>query len=520
MRSEAIYVGGFLCLYRDFADTGVLYIPKSTVQNALVSGFARLPLNINHNDSAVVGFVIGLFDLEHGLFCLAKIGSMRFLEIIRKTAPKSKLITKGPVDILPSDPVVECLSSVFPGLSLSSRADVNSPITEESPFFIHVSICGVGQRAGTIGVFGRDLSWILDQFQSVTEVERTHVLKNVRDFEDFDETLFDFNLYDLLADSLDTSYIKERFSKLKLDKRFSGVSDTTYIKASKSPDENTSSETDNGVSVVDRPFCDKALGVEENGVKMAQNNSVTGASVPTNVSDCIYLPKDAFVSLINATTGMHVKPTIPQTPRQPNSVMFTEQPHSLPSPLPPLEQFYAGFGAPKPVYVSDQSFVPGYYYPAPVPTPACFDVRNYAKSFKRRYTQNDSDEEISFPGDPDYVVHKRGKRRGRREDDEARDTTQRDGTADYRDLMDAIGSLRREITALKQIKETTSQVQVPVPDTNVSITEKPTEVSVKPVINASYTPTQDTQLHRRENSNALLNMNRKLFVEALNKIEN
>ena len=174
---ETVLVAGFLCVYDDNDINDNFYLPRRTIQEEINSGNGlNIPLNINHNENAVIGTVSSLSDLQHGLFTVARVQSKEFLTIIKKIAAKSKLITNTEEKTLPPDPEIECLNSIFPGLSLSNRVGGN----ERDPFFKHVSICGVGRRPGTIAIFGRNLNWILDRFSSITEEEKEKILSTAQ----------------------------------------------------------------------------------------------------------------------------------------------------------------------------------------------------------------------------------------------------------------------------------------------------------------------------------------------------
>lgn len=542
---ENVYVGGFLCVYRSISDTNYLYVPKSTVTASLNFGEGNdVPLNINHNEVATVGYATHLFDLDHGLFFIGKILSQKFLNIVRETAHKSKLVIKGPNNNLPPDATLEFLNSIFPGLSLSSRADVHSPISEDSPFIHHVSICGVGRRPGTIAIYGRNVEWILDKFTTISEEERSRVLQTTPYDKEFNEDLFSFDLYDMLADSLDTSYIKDRISKLRSDKQISGISNTTYIKASKINDQELINNTHTGGYRVDTVTTEyNSVNVNENEPKienileesissMSQISS-NNTSTTSPFSDCVYLPKDTFFSLLNVTSQSQ-KPSRPV--ESSNALQLSEsQPRMAPmfgsvvpatcnipnmtngyqylgnltpsiSPMNPPDMYYMG-----PPYVSDQYCVPWKSSPY-------FDPRFASGNRlcnKRRYVQSDSDEEMSFPGDSDYVDKRRRKVKMNENKHDICDNTN-----NFKELVSAITTLKNEIASLKQTRDVPQMTQVSLVEPSPNTEGEKIENFQKPIINASYTP--EVEIQRSDNSvnsNSLLKLNKQLFVNALNKIE-
>ena len=512
---ETVLVAGFLCVYDDNDINDNFYLPRRTIQEEINSGNGlNIPLNINHNENAVIGTVSSLSDLQHGLFTVARVQSKEFLTIIKKIAAKSKLITNTEEKTLPPDPEIECLNSIFPGLSLSNRVGGN----ERDPFFKHVSICGVGRRPGTIAIFGRNLNWILDRFSSITEAEKEKILSTDQScVQFFAEEQFKVDLYDLLADSLDTSYIKLRFPKLQSDKQLSGISKSTYIKASENLTANNhtinvnskvtkETEATDSVSQDDcavhapdliSTICSTTHTTHHDLVRM--NGSATGnsASLPApQFSECVFLPKDTFCSLLNATAGAQNKNVTPAAPIFKTDEYITPYPESLSR---------VDYGNRMNYHIP-----PPYWYPS---MPG-FNYKSYRGS-QKRCAPTDSDDEMSFPGDPDYTTKK--KKRYREDDD--RELTK--DKNDIKELVDAIGMLRHEISALKYIRSQSPQRQhCTAVDTMPTIEEKNVASPKPSVVNASLTPGQDRNQNLMQSDQSLLSLNKKLFVEALNKMDN
>ncbi|BAA78274.1 proteinase [Human betaherpesvirus 6B] len=524
-----VWVGGFLCVYGEEPSEECLALPRDTVQKELRSGNIPLPLNINHNEKATIGMVRGLFDLEHGLFCVAQIQSQTFMDIIRNIASKSKLIAAGSViEPLPPDPEIECLSSSFPGLSLSSKV-LQDENLDGKPFFHHVSVCGVGRRPGTIAIFGREISWILDRFSCISESEKRQVLEGVNVYsQGFDENLFSADLYDLLADSLDTSYIRKRFPKLQLDKQLCGLSKCTYIKASEPPVEiivATGKVAGDQVQLTTEPGSELAVETCDVSVVHGNYDAVESATATTAMSnqnlpnttpllssppfsDCVFLPKDAFFSLLNVTTGQQPKVVPPVSVHPPVTEQYQMLPYSE-SAAKIAEQESNRYHSPC------QAMYPYWQY-SPVPQyPAVLHGYRQPKTFKKRHFQSDSEDELSFPGDPEYT-----KKRRRHKVDNDDDKEMAREKNDLRELVDMIGMLRQEINALKHVRAQSPQRHVVPMETLPTIEEKGAASPKPSILNASLTPeTVNRSLAGQNESMDLLKLNKKLFVDALNKMD-
>ncbi|AFX83395.1 B80 [Murid betaherpesvirus 8] len=323
---KPVYVGGFVTLYAETPTDTRLRLPRDVVARELQrSGDASLPLNINHDDSSVVGSV-RLFDTEAGLFCIGQLHSSTFLNIVGKAAEKSKLVARGPADGLDADPVVEYLSAGFPALSLSSCVP-SEDCSERPNFFRHVSLCGLGRRRGTLAVYGRDCNWIVDKFSVLTEDERGAISGGALAMcADEGSDPFNSDPYGLLASSVDDGYIAERLCRLRYDKRLLGLSSSdTYVKASELPDD---SEGHEAHSII----CTDCQGEEDREIMAQAPHSLTpvvgaGTSSGQNVpipSDCVYLSRDALMSILSAASNSStVSPhnTYPTAPANAHSGM-------------------------------------------------------------------------------------------------------------------------------------------------------------------------------------------------------
>ncbi|AAM00719.1 capsid maturation protease [Panine betaherpesvirus 2] len=250
--SSVVYVGGFLTRYDQPPDEAELLLPRDVVERWLGSGGdgTPMPLNVNHDDAAVVGHVAAMKSVRDGLFCLGCVTSPRFLEIVSRASEKSELVSRGPpCKSLRPDKVVEFLSGSYAGLSLSSRrccpssveaseAPSTSTAVPESAPFKHVALCSVGRRRGTLAVYGRDPDWVLQRFPDLTAADRDDLRAQWRGCGGAPAgDPFRSDSYGLLGNSVDALYIRERLPKLRYDKQLVGVTEReSYVKASVSPE--------------------------------------------------------------------------------------------------------------------------------------------------------------------------------------------------------------------------------------------------------------------------------------------
>nr|QFW55217.1 hypothetical protein [Human betaherpesvirus 6] len=91
---------------------------------------------------------------------------------------------------------------------------------------------------------------------------------------------------------------------------------------------------------------------------------------------------------------------------------------------------------------------------------------------------------------------------------------------DLRELVNMIGMLRQEINALKHVRAQSPQRHVVPMETLPTIEEKGAASPKPSILNASLTPeTVNRSLAGQNESMDLLKLNKKLFVDALNKMD-
>ncbi|QQL09886.1 Ba109 [Baboon cytomegalovirus] len=593
--ADPVYVGGFLVRYDEPPGEAELFLPSAVVDRWLRDCRGPLPLNVNHDESATVGSVAGLQNVKAGLFCLGRVTSPKFLDIVQKASEKSELVSRGPPSqsSLQPDGVVEFLSGSYSGLSLSSRRDINAADSaagdSETACFKHVALCSVGRRRGTLAVYGRQPDWVMERFPDLTEADREALRAQVLGSGEVAETKadddssaaadpFQSDSYGLLGNSVDALYIQERLPKLRYDKRLVGVAGReSYVKASVSPGEQEPCDIKADQERPKEPEQSRVPAETMSHPLSAVATPAASSVAPSQASlalapDGVYLPKDAFFSLIGASRPMAEA-----------SGARTAYPAAHPPPAYPVMSYedpsrHYDYGAwlRRPGYDAGPSLPPHAAIPLPYRRrdPMMDEVeraaweRGYAPSvydhygasggsgswsrarggaLKRRRERDaassDDDEDMSFPGEADH-----GKARKRLKAHHARDGAAVDskGGDRYDEIREALQELKREMLAVRQVAPpallTPTQLATPVVSSPTTTSHQPEVATSEPPAKtpsaaaaASAVSAHSSKSVDRGVVNAscrvavpgegipppkdMVDLNRRLFVAALNKME-
>ncbi|AEV80434.1 capsid maturation protease [Cercopithecine betaherpesvirus 5] len=587
--ADPVYVGGFLVRYDEPPGEAELFLPSGVVDRWLRDCRGPLPLNVNHDESATVGYVAGLQNVRAGLFCLGRVTSPKFLDIVQKASEKSELVSRGPPSesSLRPDGVLEFLSGSYSGLSLSSRRDINAADgaagDAETACFKHVALCSVGRRRGTLAVYGRQPDWVMERFPDLTEADR-EALRNqlsgsgeVAAKEKAESSAaavdpFQSDSYGLLGNSVDALYIQERLPKLRYDKRLVGVTAReSYVKASVSPAEQ---ETCDIKVEKERPkepeqshVPAESMSHPMSAVATPAASTVAPSQAPLALAhDGVYLPKDAFFSLIGASRPLAeaagaraAYPAVPPPPAYP--VMNYEDPSSRhfdysawlrrpaydavpPLPPPPVMPMPYRRRDPMMEEAERAAWERGY-------APSAYDhyvnngswSRSRSGALKRRRERDassDEEEDMSFPGEADH-----GKARKRLKAHHGRDNNNSGSDAKgdrYDDIREALQELKREMLAVRQIAPAAllapAQLATPVASPTTT-TSHQAEASEPQASTAAAAPSTASSHGSKSAERGVVNascrvapplevvnppkdmvdLNRRLFVAALNKME-
>lgn len=233
-----IYVGGYVDIYNYPKTDGSLILPPDWIDRELPLG-KPIPLNIEHSQSAVVGYVPGLFNFPDGLFCVGVISSGKFLKFLDKIYNSSK-VAKRKSEYLNLAPKLQALHAWLPELSLSSlHPTANANVYGRGVpgrTFNHVALCALGRRRGTVAIYAYDLNWLLDQFPALTRENKNAVRQAALACPDFKQKVnFTPDTDFLLGKAIDASFIKNRVELLTSDREVVGLNKKlTYLKASES----------------------------------------------------------------------------------------------------------------------------------------------------------------------------------------------------------------------------------------------------------------------------------------------
>nr|WAH70946.1 capsid protein-P40 [Eptesicus fuscus gammaherpesvirus] len=260
-----VYVGGFVDVVRLPKTERELYLDADVVAKFLPLE-RPIPLTVEHAPGASVGWVLGLHQVKHGLFCIGAVTSRKFLTLLDRLFSSSSVAQMAPRDGgLPREPRLEMLHTWLPELSLASAhpsalaaaaeagaasaagalADTGAEAaaaaaTDPLPrgaAFEHVSLCALGRRRGTVAVYGPDVEWVLSKFTSMSHEERRRLgeASMCVDLEALEEPDFSVEPEELMAKAIDAGFISCRLDLLKTDRGVAAVQRPTYLKASARP---------------------------------------------------------------------------------------------------------------------------------------------------------------------------------------------------------------------------------------------------------------------------------------------
>lgn len=234
-----------------------------------------LPLTLEHLPVAEVGWTLDLFQVSKGLFSVSVISSKTFIHLLTKLFDKSQT---AHIDhpALPTDPILDMLHTWFPALSLSSLHPGHNTQAVVTNLFQHVSLCALGRRRGTISIYGYELPWVISKFDSLTPQEKSNIIEKGKHYNllQLPEPKFQVDLETLMAKAIDSGFIRDRLSLLRMDKGVAAIQPETYLKASTTPHKAFSS-TDLNLS----------------------NMQTTGATT-TPTEELISVPKTTFMTLL------------------------------------------------------------------------------------------------------------------------------------------------------------------------------------------------------------------------------
>ncbi|AAO12321.1 capsid protein [Porcine lymphotropic herpesvirus 3] len=391
--SMVVFVAGFVDITESPKNDPSLYLDVSIWKTFLPLKRA-IPLTIEHLDSTQIGWVLGLFFTETGLFCVSVINSEGFLNLLSTLYDKSD-VARQPPDSLPPNPKLEILHSWLPGLSLSSiHPNYLSPTDIEHEPFQHVSICALGKRRGSVAVYGETLSWVLSKFKSLTSKDIDYITTQTQSISYEPITEFQINIESLLGKLIDASFISNRLKLLQMDKWAANIDPSTYLKASTRPGVVLESDLGNGELKT------------ENKTQILRDNRMT---LQPNGDDLIHVPKSTFLSMLESTLSKTSSPQ-PKQYDYPQNYGGSWPPFHPMTTVPhhPIMQQYS---VPQmiPQYCTDAQGVPMFYVPVNAAAGNLQSVyepypKSVPKTTKRK--RESVDEDAIFPGEESMLIKK------------------------------------------------------------------------------------------------------------------
>ncbi|AIA62054.1 orf17 [Alcelaphine gammaherpesvirus 2] len=409
MSKGSLFVAGFVDISSCPKEDPSLNLDPQLWSRYLPLG-APIPLTVEHLSEAQVGWVTGLFPVSQGLFCTGEINAREFLDLLDTLYAECTVAQHSPKTDLPRNPRAEVMHSWLPELSLSSVHPSLLGTEDEPPqVFHHVSLCALGKRRGTVAVYGDSLSWVLSRFQSLSQEDSVTIVDRVL-APPADSTTFTLRIGPLFAKAIDAGFISNRLSTLKLDRQAANISPATYLKASAVP------QTPETVSSTDKP----------EAVDNSSNSKMSGSNAPpAPPDDLIPVPRSAFLNMLESTVSRSQPPQgdISSQINPPGTFMrynFVNVPPGLvkvrrPTFMDATESDYTpyGYSAPQP-----------YDYSAPKQ-----QCHNCCNSRPRKRAREDSEDEVSFPGEDSTGFRK-----------------------DITNLSKSLAALQSEIRELKQLQ--------------------------------------------------------------------
>lgn len=224
-----MFVGGLVVLY-DNPGQGKYYLDKQIISKALPPCHV-VPININHNEDCSVGHAVCFLNNDVGLFCLAKITNSYFLELTHNIA---KDIEGDAPDEYKQ---LFFLNNCFPSFSLSTKLIDFSKEDVDASFIVHISLCGLGHRPGTLVIYGPTVESITDAFRySLSKQDRNYIITRAAEqvqinilTRPYDERLFKEELLKMFSKS---NLLTNRWSSLKEHRRLAQIKSPAYLQAS------------------------------------------------------------------------------------------------------------------------------------------------------------------------------------------------------------------------------------------------------------------------------------------------
>ncbi|AJG42943.1 proteinase/capsid scaffold protein [Harp seal herpesvirus] len=311
-----IFVAGFVDVFGYEDPDQSLYLDTQEITKHLPIPTV-IPLTIEHQEEAQIGWVLCLHKVSHGLFCLGEINSSSFLQILTKVCNRSVMAHTPPKN-LPPHPEIEMLQSWLPELSLSSLSpDLVTPDLAKGALFQHVSVCAMGKRRGTIALYGDNVAWLVSKFTALSLDESEKIISTIDVDKTYKDPPFTCSLELLVAKAIDAGFIKNRLTILRDDKGIATVRAPTYLKASAQPSVSQSEPVH-----------------REDLTTLPKNmNTHVGGPAPAGSDDLISIPRGAFMSLLQNNLDAKQPPLATASGQyRPSNYAFTDPSQRLQPP--------------------------------------------------------------------------------------------------------------------------------------------------------------------------------------------
>ncbi|ARS02770.1 capsid maturation protease [Macacine alphaherpesvirus 1] len=232
-RPVPIYVAGYLALYGS-GDSGELALDPETVAAALPPA-GPLAINVDHRARCEVGRVLAVVDDPRGPFFAGLIACAQ-LERVLETAASAAIFERRGPPLSREERLLYLVTNYLPSVSLSTRR-LEEGETPDNTFLVHVALCAIGRRLGTIVTYDTSLDAAVAPFRHLAPDSREILRREAAEAElglggrvwtPGAEAL----TRALLSTAVNNMMLRDRWSLVAERRRQAGIAGHTYLQAS------------------------------------------------------------------------------------------------------------------------------------------------------------------------------------------------------------------------------------------------------------------------------------------------
>ncbi|ARS01812.1 capsid maturation protease [Macacine alphaherpesvirus 3] len=232
-RPVPIYVAGYLALYGG-GDAGELALDPETVAAALPPA-GPLAINVDHRARCEVGRVLAVVDDPRGPFFAGLIACAQ-LERVLETAASAAIFERRGPPLSREERLLYLVTNYLPSVSLSTRR-LEEGEAPDNTLLVHVALCAIGRRLGTIVTYDTSLDAAVAPFRHLAPDSREILRREAAEAElglggrvwaPGAEAL----TRALLSTAVNNMMLRDRWSLVAERRRQAGIAGHTYLQAS------------------------------------------------------------------------------------------------------------------------------------------------------------------------------------------------------------------------------------------------------------------------------------------------